>query len=58
MTGKTDDPRKYNPRYQFKSDRNLISFKSINPIGAKQALAAKKVVTILEDDISVGDQFH
>jgi hypothetical protein len=54
MTGKIDDPRKYNPRYQYESNRYLVSTKSINPIGAKQALAMKKVATILEDEESCG----
>jgi hypothetical protein len=54
MTGKIDDPRKYNPRYRYESNRSLVSSKSINPIGAKQALATKRVATILEDEESCG----
>jgi hypothetical protein len=54
MTGRTDDPRKYNPWHQFESSGDLVSFKSINPVGAKQTLAAKKMATVLEDDVSCG----
>jgi hypothetical protein len=49
LTAKSDDPRKYNPRYQHESSRKLVSEKYINPIGAKRALAEKGMATVLEE---------
>ena len=49
LTARSDDPRKYNPRYQHESSRKLVSEKYINPIGAKKALAKKGMATVLEE---------
>ena len=49
LTARSDDPRKYNPKYQQETSRRLVSEKYINPIGAKRALASKGMATILED---------
>ena len=49
LTARSDDPRKYNPKYRNETSRRLVSEKYINPIGAKRALASRGVATVLED---------